>query len=312
MSHPAVVEAAAVGVPDEVKGEALWCFVRARRPASSRPTSCGPSCVGAGGRRSSASRSGPAAVRFTAALPKTRSAKVLRRAIRAAAARRRPRRPVLARGPGRRSTPSADGLLMAIRRRDAPPLIGRRVMLRPLVAVRLRRLAEVRTPQRRLAHPVGAAARCRASPTRSATATRSPRAAAPASASASSAPATASASSSTASSPARSTSRPCSGARSRAPTSATGSTRARPATGYMPEALVVLFRSRSRTCTCTGSRSRSSPATPPAGGWSRSSAPRRGRRPALPRDQRRVGGPRPLRHHRRGVGAAARAAAWID
>src|ERR687892_1038686 len=27
VSHPAVVEAAAVGVPDDVKGEALWCFV---------------------------------------------------------------------------------------------------------------------------------------------------------------------------------------------------------------------------------------------------------------------------------------------
>ena len=35
---------------------------------------------------------------------------------------------------------------------------------------------------------------------------------------------------------------------------------------------------------------------------------------ALPRDQRRVGGPRPLRHHRRGVGAAprrARTPAWL-
>ena len=40
-------------------------------------------------------------------------------------------------------------------------------------------------------------------------------------------------------SPARSTCRRCSAARSRAPTSATGSTRRRPGNGYMPEALVV-------------------------------------------------------------------------
>ena len=38
VSHPAVVEAAAVGVPDEVKGEALWAFVvlpRGCRPGTS-------------------------------------------------------------------------------------------------------------------------------------------------------------------------------------------------------------------------------------------------------------------------------------
>lgn len=81
VSHPAVVEAAAVGIPDEVKGEALWCFV----------------VLGAGvdasdGLRAElqglvADRLGkpfkPSAVRFTDALPKTRNAKVLRRAIRA-------------------------------------------------------------------------------------------------------------------------------------------------------------------------------------------------------------------------------------
>jgi acetyl-CoA synthetase len=81
VSHPAVVEAAAIGVPDEVKGEQLWCY-----------------CVLAPGAEPSddlrqeiaaivADRLGrsfkPAAVRFVAGLPKTRSAKVLRRAIRA-------------------------------------------------------------------------------------------------------------------------------------------------------------------------------------------------------------------------------------
>jgi acetyl-CoA synthetase len=80
VSHPAVVEAAAVGIPDDVKGEALWCFV----------------VVGAGVPADDALRDElaalvaeqvgkafkPSAVRFTDALPKTRNAKVLRRAIR--------------------------------------------------------------------------------------------------------------------------------------------------------------------------------------------------------------------------------------
>jgi acetyl-CoA synthetase len=81
VSHPAVVEAAAVGVPDEVKGEALWCFVV-----------LGPGGDAGDGLRAElaelvADRLGasfrPSAVRFTDALPKTRNAKVLRRAIRA-------------------------------------------------------------------------------------------------------------------------------------------------------------------------------------------------------------------------------------
>jgi acetyl-CoA synthetase len=80
VGHSQVVEAAAVGVPDELKGEALWVFVV---PA-------------AGAARDDALRAGisarvvdalgpsfkPARVCFTNALPKTRSAKVLRRAIR--------------------------------------------------------------------------------------------------------------------------------------------------------------------------------------------------------------------------------------
>jgi acetyl-CoA synthetase len=83
VSHPAVAEAAAIGVPDEVKGEALWAYV----------------VLKSGGEASDALRAElvdlvvqhlgksfrPSAVRFTSALPKTRSAKVLRRAIRAAA-----------------------------------------------------------------------------------------------------------------------------------------------------------------------------------------------------------------------------------
>jgi acetyl-CoA synthetase len=81
VAHPSVVESAAVGIPDELKGEALWVFVvlapsvaaddALRAEISKRVTDAlGPSFK-------------PSEVRFTDALPKTRSAKVLRRAIRA-------------------------------------------------------------------------------------------------------------------------------------------------------------------------------------------------------------------------------------
>ena len=82
VSHPAVVEAAAVGVPDDVKGEGLWCFVVLTDDADATDdlrrelTDLVADQVGTSFR--------PAAVRFTRALPKTRNAKVLRRAIRAA------------------------------------------------------------------------------------------------------------------------------------------------------------------------------------------------------------------------------------
>ncbi len=83
VSHPAVVEAAVVGVPDDVKGEAIWCYV----------------VLGAGHSESEELREDigghvaadlgkafkPGAVRFVAELPKTRNAKVLRRAVRAVA-----------------------------------------------------------------------------------------------------------------------------------------------------------------------------------------------------------------------------------
>ncbi|HWS45474.1 MAG TPA: AMP-binding protein [Acidimicrobiia bacterium] len=80
VSHPAVLEAAAIGVPDDIKGEALWVFVV-----------LAPGVEPDDGLRAEVSRCvvdalgpsfKPAAIRFTRALPKTRSAKVLRRAIR--------------------------------------------------------------------------------------------------------------------------------------------------------------------------------------------------------------------------------------
>ena len=98
----------------------------------------------------------------------------------------------------------------------------------------------------------------------------------------------------------------CSGARSRTPTSATGSTRPRPATATCPSASWSSARSPSRTCGCTASRSPSSPATRNSRRvMEKLRSPRGGRGPALPRDQRRVGGPRPLRHHRPRSGRSA-------
>ena len=81
VAHPSVMEAAAIGIPDELKGEALWVFAvvgpgitadEALRAdiSTNIVAALGPSFK-------------PAQIRFTTALPKTRSAKVLRRAIRA-------------------------------------------------------------------------------------------------------------------------------------------------------------------------------------------------------------------------------------
>jgi acetyl-CoA synthetase len=81
VSHPSVAESAVVGVPDETKGEAIWCF-----------------CVLSDGggedtvealRELVAEELGrpfkPSRVVIVEALPKTRSAKILRRAVRAVA-----------------------------------------------------------------------------------------------------------------------------------------------------------------------------------------------------------------------------------
>jgi acetyl-CoA synthetase len=82
VSHPAVVEAAAVGIPDEVKGETLWAFVVPASDASPSPDLADELADLVADRLGRSFR--PAAVRFTTALPKTRNAKVLRRAVRSA------------------------------------------------------------------------------------------------------------------------------------------------------------------------------------------------------------------------------------
>ncbi len=77
--HPAVTESAVIGVPDEVKGEAIWCFVVANGEVSAGLADELSALVA--GRLGKAFR--PVRVVVVPELPRTRSAKILRRAIRA-------------------------------------------------------------------------------------------------------------------------------------------------------------------------------------------------------------------------------------
>ncbi|MGV9710989.1 AMP-binding protein [Gordonia sp. NPDC003424] len=81
-THPAVAEAAAVGVPDPKKGETVWAFWVPRPGADTEGVSEElRQLVATGVGKPFA----PAKVWTVDALPKTRSAKILRRAVRAAA-----------------------------------------------------------------------------------------------------------------------------------------------------------------------------------------------------------------------------------
>ncbi|WP_426573617.1 AMP-binding protein [Aquihabitans sp. McL0605] len=83
VAHPAVAEAAAIGVPHEIKGEALWCYV-VLAPGATESEELRAELVTTVTEALGKSFK-PSQIRFTDALPKTRSAKVLRRAIRATA-----------------------------------------------------------------------------------------------------------------------------------------------------------------------------------------------------------------------------------
>jgi len=86
VSHPAVAEAAAVGKPDDLKGQALVVFVSLRPGFTS-----GPALVAALGEhvaKEIGKFARPDVIRFTDALPKTRSGKIMRRLLKDVAAGR--------------------------------------------------------------------------------------------------------------------------------------------------------------------------------------------------------------------------------
>jgi acetyl-CoA synthetase len=83
VAHPEVLEAAVVGLPEETKGEEIWCFCVLRAPSAASAElelSLARSVARTLGKPFS-----PAAVRFVKALPHTRNGKLMRRAVRAAA-----------------------------------------------------------------------------------------------------------------------------------------------------------------------------------------------------------------------------------
>jgi acetyl-CoA synthetase len=82
--HPAVAESAAVGIPDEVKGEAIWCFVVTKPGAGAGDGLAGELSTLVAEHLGKAFK--PSRIVFVPELPKTRSAKIVRRAIRATVA----------------------------------------------------------------------------------------------------------------------------------------------------------------------------------------------------------------------------------
>ena len=104
VDHPAVVEACAVGIPHDLKGETAWCFVVPS--AGQAPDDAFRAALMRLVEETLGKAFRPGAIRFTAALPKTRSAKIVRRAVRAA---------VLGDDPGDLSTLEDPGALNAVR-----------------------------------------------------------------------------------------------------------------------------------------------------------------------------------------------------
>jgi acetyl-CoA synthetase len=80
VGHAAVAEAAAIGVPHEVKGEVPWLFCVLKPGAEATPDEIAAAVAHELGKAFA-----PARVLFVPELPKTRSAKIVRRAVRATA-----------------------------------------------------------------------------------------------------------------------------------------------------------------------------------------------------------------------------------
>jgi acetyl-CoA synthetase len=106
IAHPEVAEAAAVGVPDPIRGEAVVCFVVVRAGAE-RPADLAAE-LGAAVVRALGKTLRPERIHFVAALPKTRSGKIVRGAI---------KRHYLAQPPGDTSSVENPEALSAIPRR---------------------------------------------------------------------------------------------------------------------------------------------------------------------------------------------------
>ncbi len=108
-SHPSVAESAAIGVPHHLKGETIWCFVVLKPGVAADPS------LATKLRNVVADHLGrsflPSKVVFVPELPKTRSAKIVRRVIRAVA---------LAEDPGDLSSIEDPGSLDGIRQALEP------------------------------------------------------------------------------------------------------------------------------------------------------------------------------------------------
>jgi acetyl-CoA synthetase len=108
VEHPAVIESAAIGIPDAAKGQALVCFCVLRPGETVRPGLAEELKAMVAARLGKPLR--PAAIEFVRELPKTRNAKVMRRVIRSA---------YLREDPGDLSSlenPGAVGEIQAVRR----------------------------------------------------------------------------------------------------------------------------------------------------------------------------------------------------
>ncbi len=82
VAHPQVSEAAAIGVPDSIKGEALVCFCVLKKRANDNVALAAELKKNVG--RDLGKALAPREVVFVADIPKTRNAKVMRRIVRAA------------------------------------------------------------------------------------------------------------------------------------------------------------------------------------------------------------------------------------
>jgi acetyl-CoA synthetase len=83
VSHPAVAEAAAIGIPDPLKGEVIKVFVQTREEGLASKALAATLIDHV--RRELGPIATPAALEFVPALPKTRSGKILRRVLKARA-----------------------------------------------------------------------------------------------------------------------------------------------------------------------------------------------------------------------------------